>query len=143
MENINLALAKLFDNYFAAFESFDVQAVMRCYTLPCLLATPDKLLLVNDTQEFEREFNEIFTGLKAADFAKVGWRQPSMQAFNNECATVLVPWHFYNKAGEEFANFTGIYQLAKTGASGLWQIAQVVSHFDVVSFSQPLNFTQQ
>jgi hypothetical protein len=105
------AIEQFFNSYIRAFENFDLQGVRQCYVLPCLLTTPDKVLSIESEQAFEQEFSTIFSSLKQAGFAQIGWRKASYYQHSNTLISVAVPWHFYDKNQQEFAAFTGIYQL--------------------------------
>lgn len=144
MNNINTLISELFLRYIDAFESFDIAKAASCYTLPCMLVTGDQLILVQDGAQLATEFNNIFAGLKQANFARVGWQQATIQSYNEASASVIVPWHFYDQDNKPFASFSGIYQLVKVRESDEtehWKIAQVTSHFETARFKDSINFS--
>jgi hypothetical protein len=129
-------LEALFNNYIDAFESYSLDAARRCYALPCVLTTPDKMLVLTTEQGFSDEFNEIFSSLKQAGFKQVGWRSPSFHDYGNGLISVAIPWHFYNNQSQEFASFIGLYQVSNI--NNQLRIVSVTSHEQEVKFEQTL-----
>lgn len=116
----------LFKAYIAAFKQYDITRVANCYALPCLLSTPDKLLLINNEQQFTLEFDDIFSQLQQANTQAFKITQASYQKLDNHLYLVCIDWAFMNAHQEIFADFSAFYTLSLD--NGMLQITQVISH---------------
>lgn len=116
----------LFENYIAAFKSYDLNAVGACYHLPCTLHTPDNLVLVGNEIECQQEFSNIFTQLKQARTIDIIAKKASYQQVSNNLWLVSIDWDFLDSEMQVFADFCAVYHLIEV--EGQLKIVNVVSH---------------
>lgn len=118
-----------FEKYVEAFSTYDLDAVVACYHLPCTLHTPDKMVLVNNIDDCKKEFNDIFTQLKQASTAKIIVREASYTFINENLLLACVDWEFINKQEEVFADFCAYYHISILDSTEQkLAIINVVSH---------------
>ncbi len=119
----------LFDHYLAAFSTYDLDAVVACYHIPCTLHTPDKIVQVNSTDDCRQELNDIFTQLKQANTAKIIARKASYMSINDELLLACVDWDFIDEQGQVFADFCAFYHISISNSTKQEiVIVNVVSH---------------
>ncbi|MEW6982004.1 hypothetical protein AAD001_05065 [Colwelliaceae bacterium 6471] len=119
-------LTRIFQDYLTAFKRYDLDAVFKCYHLPCTLQTPDKVLQINHSQEFEHAFNDIFEQLRQAKTKDVFATCASYLSLNDNIALVCIDWAFIDQKDEVFADFCAIYHVVVMD-DGV-KIINVVSH---------------
>lgn len=119
-------LITLFSKYLEGFKQFDLVSVVQCYHLPCTLATPDNLVLINNTTECEQEFNNIFTQLKQNCTSDIVAKKLSFQPVTDNLALVCIDWDFLDEKRQVFADFSAIYHVVEVEDE--LKIIQVVSH---------------
>jgi len=122
-------IESLFDNYLAAFSTYDLDSVVACYHIPCTLHTPDKIVLVNSIDDCRQELNDIFTQLKQANTANIVARKASYMSINDELLLACVDWDFIDEQGQVFADFCAYYHISILNSSKQkLAIVNVVSH---------------
>jgi len=122
-------IESLFDNYLAAFSTYDLDSVVACYNIPCTLHTPDKIVLVNSIDDCRQELNDIFTQLKQANTANIVARKASYMSINDELLLACVDWDFIDEQGQVFADFCAYYHISILNSSKQkLAIVNVVSH---------------
>lgn len=104
-------LEKLFQQYQIAFMQFDAKAVSHCYQLPCSLSTPDQMLIIENSTEFEQEFETIFQQLQQANTTEVKATQASCLALSETLVLTCIDWAFVDNTGNIFADFSAFYHL--------------------------------
>jgi len=104
-------LAHLFTNYLQYFKEYNLAGVASCYHLPCTLNTPDKISFVANEKDFQKEFNSIFTQLKAANTSNVVANKASYQPISEQIILVNIDWDFFDANQEVFADFSAIYHV--------------------------------
>ena len=122
----NQALINLFENYIAAFQQYNLDAVKDCYQLPCTLHTPDKIAYLSNELRFKEEFLDIFTILQHANTQKILITKATYSESINGAVDVCIDWAFIDDKGEIFADFCAFYHLVAIGP--LFKITSVVSH---------------
>lgn len=120
------ALIKLFKDYISAFEQCNLIAARACYQLPCTLHTPDKIAYLSNVEEFNKEFEEIFTVLKHANTKKIIPTTASYNLAANSSIDICIDWAFIDNNNEVFADFTAFFHVIKIAEH--FKIANVVSH---------------
>ena len=129
-------IESLFDKYLAAFRVYDLDAVVACYHIPCILHTPDKIVLVNSIDDCQQELNDIFTQLKQAHTAKIVARKASYMSVNDDLLLACVEWEFVDEQGQVFADFCAYYHISILNSpKQKLAIVNVVSHELVNSLS--------
>ena len=122
-------IESLFNRYLAAFSTYDLDAVVACYHLPCTLHTPDKIVLINNIDDCRQELNDIFTQLKQANTAKIVARKASYMSINDDLLLACVDWDFIDEQEQVFANFCAYYHISVLNSSKQkLAIVNVVSH---------------
>ncbi len=119
-------IVSLFKNYLAAFKRYDLDEVAKCYHLPCTLHTPDKVVLLKDSNTCKQEFDDIFTQLQQAKTSDIIARKASYSLVTQRLFLVSVDWEFIDEQGEIFADFCAVYHLVLV--NGGLKIINVVSH---------------
>ena len=133
----------LFRDYIAAFAQLDIDKVSQCYLMPCMLSTPDKVVLLNSNETFVKEFSQIFNLLKQEEISTFVARAASYDQISESTAVVCIEWQFMTEPNNLFTEFTAIYHLTKSGDK--FKIISVVSQ-DIsqsISLSQPLHLNQE
>ena len=126
---ITKQVATLFECYLAAFNSYDLEAVVACHHFPCTLHTPDRIVLLNNVDDCRQEFNDIFTQLKHAKTAKVIPRKASYSFIKDDLLLVCIEWEFVNEKGQIFSDFCAYYHLSTLDSDEqTLVIVNVVSH---------------
>jgi hypothetical protein len=119
----------LFDHYLAAFNAYDLDAVVACYHLPCTLHTPDKIVLVKSIDACRQELNDIFTQLKQANTVKIMAGNASYMSINDDLLLACIDWTFIDEQGQIFADFCAYYHLSiLNNTEKKLAIVNVVSH---------------
>ena len=129
-------IISLFNAYLAAFKAHELNDVIACYHLPCTLHTPDKVVLLNNSQESQQEFNDIFSQLKQAKTANIIATNASYSVITDNVLLVSIDWAFIDEQENIFADFCAVYHLILINNE--WKIFNVVSH--ELSNSLSLNF---
>ena len=119
-------IVTLFQNYLTAFKGNKLDSVVECYHLPCTLHTPDKVVLLTDIQNCQKEFADIFLQLKQAKTSDIIARQASYSLVSKELFLVSIDWEFLDQQGEIFADFCAVYHVANI--ENKLKIINVVSH---------------
>lgn len=104
-------LEKLFSLYLAGFKKYDIEAVSECYHLPCTLHTHDRVVLLSEPAEFNREFDNIFAQLKLANTQNIVATRASYVNLTESLVLVCVDWDFINNQQEIFADFSAFYHV--------------------------------
>jgi len=105
-------LTELFEQYIKAFVHNNTSAVSQCYQVPCTLSTPDKMLVIENQSDFEKEFEQIFLQLKQAGMSKVKPLKASCLALTDTLVLACIDWAFIDGSGDVFADFSAFYHLA-------------------------------
>lgn len=122
-------IESLFNCYLAAFSTYDLDAVVACYHIPCTLHTPEKIVLVNNIDDCRQELNDIFTQLKKANTAKIVARKASYTSINDDLLLACVDWRFIDEQEQVFADFCAYYHISVLNNSQqTLAIVNVVSH---------------
>ncbi|MFD2166421.1 hypothetical protein ACFSJY_09080 [Thalassotalea euphylliae] len=136
-------LAVLFSQYIKAFAQCSMAGVKSCYQIPCVMSTPEKLLLLNNEKSFEQEFEQIFSMVRSAKLTAFKVSAASFEEINENTALVAIDWEFIDSTNNVFAQFTAIYHL--TNSPSGFKIFNVISH-DVPqgnSLNNPLKITME
>ncbi|WP_286261649.1 hypothetical protein [Thalassotalea atypica] len=107
-------LKQLYQLYIQAFAKQDIQAVKQCYLMPCTLNTPDRVVLLNNDEVFDKEFNDIFSLLNSENISGFKTSNASFDIISEHVVVVAIDWQFINDANNLFTEFTAIYHLTKT-----------------------------
>lgn len=119
-------LTRFYQDYIQAFAIANVSAVADCYQLPCVLSTPEKLLLLDSEESFREEFNGIFAMLSEHNITGFKASNASYQHINNALTLVKIDWRFYDQDNQLFSEFTAIYHLSYR--QEIYRIVNVISH---------------
>ena len=120
-----LAIEQLFQGYLKAFQQQNIAATQQCYQLPCTMHTPDKVVLIDNDNIFEREFLDIFTILSHAEIKRFVALKASFSSLSENLILACVDWQFIGPKDEVFTDFCAFYHLALS--EGQWRIFNVVS----------------
>jgi len=134
-------LSNLYKNYIQAFSALNMEAVSHCYQLPCILSTPDKVVLLNNHDEFVTEFNNIFELVRSENIVAFKTSNASFDIINEGLLVVAIDWRFFDDANNLFTEFTAIYHL--TSIDENYKIVNVISQ-DVsqsIALKYPLTIT--
>ena len=136
-------LKQFIQRYIACFAEYDLTTLQRFYQLPCTLSTPDKLVLVASTNDFEEEFSQIFAQLKEAQTAAFSFNEISFTQVSDSMIILGGHWRFKNAAQEPFAEFFACYHLIKKNDK--LTIVNVMSHQveNAITFAEKLVLEQE
>ena len=127
--NVEHELVKLFTRYINAFTQYDMALALSCYHMPCTLHTPDKIAYIENKEQFEQEFIDIFTILRHANISKINANKVSYQYCQKGSLDVCIDWLFYDDNNELFTDFTAFYHIANDeNSNSIGKIVSVVSH---------------
>ena len=134
-------LQNLFKQYQTAFLTYDIEAVISCYHLPCTLNTPDKIVLLLNESDCHDEFSEIFTQLKSVATSNVVAKKSSFMKMSEKLYLVCINWDFLDGQGQVFADFAAIYHVIDI--DGTFKIMNVISHEleNSLTLTEPLNWS--
>lgn len=140
MKNI---LETFFSNYLKAFESYDLAAVSNCYAIPCTLNTPEKIVLIDDIDSCQKEFDAIFKQLKQENMKEIRVEQSSFIKMSNDLVLASINWQFVDVGGEFFASFCAVYYIVveETQNQKSCKIVNIASHHDESSIKLASSFT--
>ncbi len=124
-------LQQLFQRYTQAFLQYDIPAVINCYAFPCVLSTPDKMVVLNNTTDAENEFGQIFTWMKQANASQIAVSSASYHLYSDSLAVVNILWKFIDDKAEVLAEFAALYHIHIIEKQA--KIMQVVSHETAIS----------
>ncbi|MGB1261597.1 MAG: hypothetical protein ACPG52_01700 [Cognaticolwellia sp.] len=136
------AIEQLFQRNLKAFQQQNMADIRACYQLPCMLHTPDKVVLIDSDTVFEREFLEIFTVLSHAKVKRFNVLKASFSELSEKLILVCVDWQLIGTNEEVFTDFSAFYHLV-LDTDG-WKIFNVVSQelSQSVSLSVPFNISE-
>jgi hypothetical protein len=118
-----------FEGYASAFRTYNLEAAAACYSIPCTLHTPDKVVLVNSIDDCRQEINDIFSQLKLANIARVVVKNSSFMAINDNLLLACINWDFIDEREQIFADFCAYYHLSVSNSTEhKLAIVNVVSH---------------
>ena len=139
----NQKLINFFQMYTNAFKSYDINAVQQCYQLPCALHTPDKILYIENNEQFNEAFIDIFTVLQHAKIQQTKILKASYCEQDTDSVDVCIDWAFIDDTGEVFADFCAFYHIVMSKQQ--YKIINVVSHelSNSVELSSPLIFKNE
>jgi len=123
---MNQQLVSLFKEYLSAFERYNIAALKQCYSLPCSLHTPDKIVYLSTEFDFEQEFIDIFTVLQHAKTQNIRITKATYSESINGSIDVCIDWAFINNENEVFADFCAFYHVVAFEKK--LKIISVVSH---------------
>jgi len=123
---IEQKLVNLFQSYISGFKKYDLAAVQACYCLPCSLHTPEKIAYLGNSDDFAKEFTEIFTVLQQAKTENILVTKASFNKSYNGAVDVCIDWAFIDDTGEVFADFCAFYHVVEIEQQ--YKIINVVSH---------------
>ncbi len=137
---ITIKLQKLFKRYQEAFLTYNIEEVINCYHLPCTLNTPDKIVLLANQSDCEKEFSEIFTQLKTVDTSNIIANKASYMQVSEQLYLVCIDWDFIDGQGQVFADFAAVYHVLDS--EGSLKIINVISHEleSSLTLAEPLNW---
>ena len=137
---ITIKLQKLFKHYQEAFLTYNIEEVINCYHLPCTLNTPDKIVLLANQSDCEKEFSEIFTQLKTVDTSNIIANKASYMQVSEQLYLVCIDWDFIDGQGQVFADFAAVYHVLDSEDS--LKIINVISHEleSSLTLAEPLNW---
>ena len=119
-------LNKLFSQYISAFSATDIEKVRSCYQLPCILSTPEKVLVINSEEDFEREFTQIFFMLRSNNISGFKASNASFEQVDDNIYLAHLDWQFFDDANNLFTEFAAIYHLSYQNQA--YRIISVISH---------------
>lgn len=135
-------LKRLYHDYLKAFAQADLTLVQSCYQLPCVLSTPEKVVLLNSSNEFDKEFNAIFAMLKDNKISAFKANNACYQLVDEHLALVAIDWQFFDDANNLFTEFSAIYHLSYQ--QNHFKIVNVISHDTRnLSLTHPLNLSNE
>jgi hypothetical protein len=118
-------IERLFQRYLVAFHQQNMVDMQLCYQLPCMLHTPDKVVLIASDRVFEEEFSAIFSVLRDAKIKRFVALKACFSKLNENLILACVDWQFIGPNDEVFTDFSAFYHL--TLSEGQWKIFNVVS----------------
>lgn len=119
-------LEQLFSAYLASFKCYDLKKLQACYHIPCTLNTPDNLVYVENSADFAKEFEQIFTQLQQANVQDIRASNISYSELTDHLLLVNIDWHFIDDDGQAFAQFCAVYHI-QAGEKNC-RIVNVASH---------------
>lgn len=134
-----IKLQQLLKRYQNAFRKYDLDAVSRCYHLPCTLNTPDKVVLLKNKVDCEQEFIGIFEQLKAANMVDIIAKKSTAMQVSQQVYLVCIDWDFVDVNDDVFADFSAIYHVLDT--DGELTIININSHELENSLALPESFS--
>ncbi|WP_440876083.1 hypothetical protein [Thalassotalea sp. PLHSN55] len=123
---IEKKLQQLFQQYIHAFQHFELGSVVGCYSFPCTLTTPDKIVLLKSSSDAEDEFTNIFSWMKQENANQIGVLSASYHEYSKSLAVVNIHWQFLNDKGQSLADFAALYHIDVSAEQA--KIMHVVSH---------------
>ncbi|WP_448547218.1 nuclear transport factor 2 family protein [Thalassotalea fusca] len=121
-----MAITDLFSSYVAAFKQYNLSAVMKLYSRPCLLATPDEVKWLTSDDSFNDAFSEIFAQLQGANMADIVSPRASYNQMSDTLINACVDWQFIDANQQVFTTFCAFYVIHKIDAQ--WRIVNVMSY---------------
>ncbi|MCW8866518.1 MAG: hypothetical protein OQK09_00545 [Colwellia sp.] len=132
-DKLTLKIERLFSRYLAAFEAYDLESVCACYHLPCTLNTPDKIILLTDTEQCRQEFSDIFAQLKQANTRKIMAQKASFMQISENLLLACVNWDFIDDNNQVFADFCAFYHISMISNDSAEETNQELKIMNVVS----------
>lgn len=132
-----------FLNYIQAFAQQSIEQVSQCYQLPCVLSTPEKVVVLANEQSLSKEFNGIFSMLKENAIAAFKANNASYENIDENLVLVKIDWQFFDNANNLFTEFSAIYHLSYQ--ENQFKIVNVISHdmCDLSSLANPLTLNEE
>jgi ketosteroid isomerase-like protein len=125
MENRE-AIAQTYTEYFQAFQTLDVDAVLPYYHVPCMFLSPQGVLAVTNAAEARGLFAEMMKGLKARSYARSESGKRWVKQLSDHGALLSTRVVRFKTDGAELEQFGATYTFWKT--DGGWKIAVLTVH---------------
>ncbi|MCH2058398.1 MAG: hypothetical protein MK214_17675 [Thalassotalea sp.] len=119
-------LSLLYQRYIQAFAQYDIAATRQCYQLPCILSTPEKVLVIKSEEDFECEFTQIFSMLRSNNISGFKASNASFEQVDDNIYLAHLDWQFFDDANNLFTEFAAIYHLSYQNQA--YRIISVISH---------------
>jgi len=115
-----------FKRYAKAFESFDLQAAIDCFHLPCLFVSTEKTVAYVVVEELKESVEAVLQMHSQEGYAKIDFALSQVHTISAGCCFVTVDWQLSNAEGDLLSQFWHTYQLVDEGNG--WEITLSAAH---------------
>lgn len=120
------AVIRVLDEYYRAFGTLDVQAILAYYHEPCLLVGPQGVVAVPTHAAMVAPFTTVMEGLRARGYGRSELSMPHIRQLSATATLASGVAVRYRTDGQELERVGVTYLLYK--ADDRWTIAATVTH---------------
>ena len=126
-------VTEFFDRYAAAWNAFDVEALLDCFGFPHLVATAAQTHFYEDDAEALSNLEAMIVKYRANGVTGIERTALRSEALPDEAARATVGWRLLGTAGTELLAFTTLYTLA--AEAGEWLIVALDAQAEVEAWA--------
>jgi len=124
-------IARMYADYFEAFQSLDPDAVLHYYHQPFMVLSSAGVLVLAGAAEARALFAEMMKGLRARGYGRSEKAGLGLKQLSESAAVLSARVVRYRTDGAELERFGATYTLRKTDSG--WKIVMLTIHdFDAV-----------
>jgi hypothetical protein len=120
---LDAEIAAFFDRYTAAWDAYDVEALLDCLGFPYLVATRAGTHFFEDDAEALVNLEALIDKYRAQGVARIHRLALTVEALPDDAARATVEWRLDDAAGGQVLHFIAIYTLAKDDEG--WHIVAI------------------
>lgn len=98
---------KLFDEYKAAFDQFDAEAICRCYQLPCAISDGDGESVFDSPEALLDKFQNNCATMEKIGYQSSTYHIESQQPMGDNACAVTIQWNVVT--AQQTINFYSLY----------------------------------
>ena len=123
-QELEAAIAELFEDYLAGFNDADAEALIDCFSLPATIWQMEKGYVFDDEDELAENIDAL---LDALDKENISYSEFDVVSahISGPTALVTLDWRQESADGESVFEFTCHYHLVSDGE--VWRIAMIVN----------------
>jgi ketosteroid isomerase-like protein len=120
------AIAQTYADYFRAFQTLRLEAVVGYYHVPCLAISPQGVSVMTTIDEIHALIGGMQATLKARGYGRSEWANLHVKQLSDQAAVVSTMVLRYKTDGTELERFGATYALRRTEAG--WKIVVLTIH---------------
>ncbi|MBC8281074.1 MAG: nuclear transport factor 2 family protein [Chloroflexi bacterium] len=126
MDELELEVDQLFDDYFRDFGNLDLDAIVDYFHLPCMFTTPFGVFVFTTASEVDGFWRPRFDDLRKQDFGHTERSEASIKVLTDDTAIASSLATRFGKDGKQIERRGAAFTVRKTEAG--WKIVALIHH---------------